>query len=108
MLACPESVNAQYELVSITVLMHTLPVDASNNVDVVIEHYQDQALVVGDLVTTYALDTTPTALTADEIFRGSVVLEGGDFINAEFDVTTPSTAGQGCAFIVEYRVLRHS
>ena len=108
LLAVPNGVNARYELVSISVLMHTLPADAGNNVDVVIEHYDATVLQTPDLVTTYALDTTPTALTVDELFRGSVILEAGDAINAEFDVSTPTTAGQGCSFIVEYRVQQHS
>lgn len=108
LLACPDNVNLQLELLSVSFRANTLPGDSSD-VDVDIEFIDDSdSDSVTDLETDYDLKTA-TVLINNEVWRGSQILDPGDVINAEFttdgDLTTPS---QGAAFIVEYRVLTRS
>ena len=109
LLAVPAGANFQLELLAVSYRANQLPVDASNNINCDLEWFDDSASdAETDLITAYTLDDNRTALIMNNMWRGSQILEAGDSVNIEFDVTTPDTAGQGCAFIVEYRVLRHS
>lgn len=109
LLACPDGANWQLEFKAVGVAAsNTAPADASA-VTVDIEWVDDSASdAVADLYTTYSLKGI-TVLVYNEIWRGSQVLDPGDTVNAEFTtdggITTPS---KGLAFIVEYRILRHS
>ena len=107
LLAVPLGVNAQYDLVSISWRAHVLPVDGSNDVHVDIEYIAPGVAAV-NLVVAYDLEDDTTVLVVNEVFRGSQIMDVGDVINVEYDVTTPDTASSGAAWIVEYRVLRHS
>lgn len=109
LLAVPDGANFQLEVLAVSYRANQLPVDASNNINVDIEWFDDSASDAStDLRATYTLDDDRTALIMNFLWRGSQILDPGDVLNAEFDVTTPDTAGQGCAFIIEYRVQRHS
>ena len=121
LLVCPDNVNLQLELLSVTYRANVLPVDAGANLNVDIEFVDDSASdAITDLrgsgasgkdaeyATTYAMDDDSTVLVGNEVWRGSQILDPGDSINAEFDVTTPTTNSQGACLVVEYRVLRRS
>lgn len=108
LLAVPDGMNMQMELLSVGFRCNTLPVDASNVATLDIEFIDDSdSDSVTDLSTSYDL-LTATVLVYNQVWRGSQILDAGDAINAEFTVTTPDTASEGAALIVEYRVLRHS
>lgn len=108
LLACPDNVNMQIELLSVSFRCNTLPIDGSNDVDVDIEFIDDSnSDTVTDLIADYDL-TAGTVLVSNPVWRGSQILDAGDAINAEFTVTTPDTASEGAALVVEYRVLRRS
>ncbi len=110
LLICPDNAGFQLELVSITYRADTLPIDASNNVNVDIEFIDDSdSDTATNVVAAFELDGSGlTAVVGNELWRGSQILDAGDVINAEFDVSTPDTASEGAAFVVEYRVLRRS
>jgi len=109
LLACPDNANFQLELLSVSFRANTLPVDGSNDVHVDIEFIDDSdSDSVTDLEENYDLEDDTTVLILNEVYRGSQVLDPGDVINAEFTVTTPDTASEGAAFIVEYRILKRS
>ena len=108
LLAVPDGVNFQIELLSVGFRCNTLPVDAGVAVEFDLEWVDDSAAdVVANLRIDYNMQTA-TVLVYNEVWRGSQILDPGDAVNAEFDVATPTTASEGAALIVEYRVLRHS
>ena len=110
LLACPDNVNMQIELISVSFRANTLPVDGSNDVAFALEFIDgSDSDSVNNLVSAYnMLAANATVLVSNEVFRGSQIMDAGDVINVDFDVTTPDTASEGAALIVEYRVLRHS
>lgn len=109
LLICPDGANFRLELLGVTYSAVVLPIDGSNNVNLDIEYVDDSdSDTVVDLVATFTLDDNRTARVANEVYRGSQILEPGDTISAEFDVTDPDTAAQGAVLQVEYRVLRRS
>jgi hypothetical protein len=100
----------QMEVLSVGYRANTLPVDAGDPVTVDIEWIDDSASdVVANLAAAYdMLAAGSTVLVYNEVWRGNQILDAGDVVNAEFTVATPTTASEGAALIVEYRVLRHS
>ena len=109
LLICPDDANFQLELIGVTYSAVVLPADSSNNVNIDLEFVDDSdSDTVTNLVTAYTLDDNRTARVANQVFRGSQILEAGDTINAEFDVTTPDTASEGAVLQIEYRILRRS
>ncbi len=109
LLACPLGVNYEIEMLSVNFRANTLPVDASNNVNIDIESIDDSdSDTVANIVAAVALDDGRTALVNNELWRGSHILNAGDVVNAEFDVSTPDTASEGAGFVVEYRINRRS
>lgn len=108
LLACPDNVGMKLELLAVGVVAETIPVDSSHAATVDIEWCDDSAAdAVADLKTGFDL-LTITAKVYNEVYRGSQILDPGDAVNAEFTVTTPDTASEGAALIVEYRVLGRS
>ncbi|KKM96713.1 hypothetical protein LCGC14_1175330 [marine sediment metagenome] len=106
--AVPDGANFQIELLSIGVISNVLLADGSNVGTVDIEWTDDSnSDTVANLVAAFDL-LTATNLIYNQVWRGSQILDPGDRVNAEFTLTTPDTAGEGYAFILEYRVLRHS
>ena len=106
--AVPDNANIQIELLSVGVTHNVLIVDGGNVFTLDLEWVDDSnSDTVANLVAAFDMLTT-TNLVYNEIFRGSQILDAGDKVNAEFTSSTPTTAGEGYAFIVEYRVLRHS
>ena len=109
LLGVPDNAGFQVELKSVSFTAVTLPVDAANNINCDIEWVDDSAAdAVADLAAAFAMDDDATARVITEVWRGSQLLDPGDTVNAEFDVTTPTTASEGAAFIVEYRILKRS
>lgn len=109
LLSVPDNANYQLELLSVNYTAVVLPVDAGVNVELDLEWVDDSASdAVANLVADYNLQTGRTARVNNEVWRGSQILEAGDTVNAEFDVATPTTASEGAALIVEYRILRRS
>lgn len=111
LLAVPDNANFQVELLSVGFFCVTLPVDGSNTVTADLEWVDDSDTdAVADLKAGYNfLAAGPnTARVNNEIWRGSQILDPGDTANMEMHVTTPDTASEGAAFVVEYRVLKHS
>ena len=109
LLSVPDGANFQIELLSVNYTAVVLPVDAGVAVEFDLEWVDDSAAdAVANLTADYNLQTGPTARVNNEVWRGSQILDPGDTVNAEFDVATPTTASEGAAFIVEYRILRHS
>ncbi len=108
LLACPDGVNMKLELLSVSFRANTLPADGGD-VDIDLEFIDDSdSSSVTDLVTDYDAKTA-IVLIVNEVFRGSQVLDPGDVINAEFTTDGGlTTASEGAALIVEFRVLRHS
>lgn len=108
LLACPSLANMQMELLSVGYRANTNVVDAGTTT-VDIEFIDDSnSDAVADILAGYDL-TGATVLVYNQIWRGSQILDAGDVINAEFTTDgSLSTPTQGAAFIVEYRVLRHS
>lgn len=105
LLACPDNEGVKLALRSIGVVFHVVPVDGTNNVMADIEFVDDSD---GDAVTNLKAAFDFEGLTArvyNEIWRGRQIMEAGDTINVEADITTPDTAGAGAAFIVGYEVL---
>jgi hypothetical protein len=112
LLACPDDVNMQVELLSVGFRCNTLPVDAGDPVTFDLEFIDDSDT---DTVTTLRsaynmLAANATVLIYNPVWRGSQILDAGDVVNAEFagNTSTPTTASEGAALIVEYRVLRRS
>ena len=109
LLSVPDGANFQIELLSVNYTAVVLPVDAGVAVEFDLEWVDDSAAdAVANLTADYNLQTGPTARVNNEVWRGSQILDPGDTVNAEFDVATPTTASEGAALIVEYRILRHS
>lgn len=109
LLGCPDEAGFQLELLYIGFRANTLPVDGSNDVHVDIEHIDDSdGDSVSNLVAAYDLEDDTTVLIMNTVFSGSQILDPGDVINAEFDVTTPDTASEGAAFVVAFQVTEHS
>ncbi|KKN83854.1 hypothetical protein LCGC14_0295070 [marine sediment metagenome] len=109
LLACPDDVNMQIELLSVGYRANTLPVDAGDNIQGDLQFIDDTDDSVTTLVSNYTFDDNRTALIVNSVWRGSQILDAGDVINFKIDdVSTPDTASEGAAFIVEYRVLRRS
>lgn len=110
LLAVPDGVNFQLELLSVNFTAVTLPVDGVDAVTFDLEWVDDSAAdVVANLVAAYnMLAANATARVNNQVWRGSQILDAGDTVNAEFAVTTPTTASEGAALIVEYRILRRS
>jgi hypothetical protein len=109
LLVVPDGANFQLEVLGVSYRANQLPVDGDNNVNFDLEWFDDSAVDGGtNLITAYTMDDNRTALIMNNVWRGSQILDPGDVLNATFDVTDPDTAGQGCALIIEYRVLRHS
>ena len=109
LLVCPLGVNFQLELLGVSYPAVILPADGTNNVNIDLEFVDDSdSDAVTALVSAFTLDDNRTARVANEVFRGHQILDPGDTIAAQFDVTTPDTAAQGAVLQVEYRVLRRS
>lgn len=111
LLSVPDGANFQIELLSLNFTAVTLPVDAANAVAADFEWVDDSdSDTVANLVAAYDfLAAGPnTARVNNQIWRGSQILDPGDTVNVEFDVTTPTTASEGAGIVVEYRVLKHS
>lgn len=110
LLACPDGVNMQMELLSVGFRANTLPTDGSAAVTFDVEFIDDSnSDAVANLVAAYnMLAANATVLVYNEAWRGSQILDPGDVVNAEFTVSTPDIASEGAALIVEYRVVRHS
>jgi len=108
LLACPDNAGMKLELLAVGVVAETIPVDAGDPATVDIEWCDDSnSDAVADLEASFNL-LTITAKVYNEIWRGSQILDPGDAVNAEFTVTTPDTAAEGIAFVVEFRVLQRS
>jgi hypothetical protein len=110
LLVVPDGANFQLEVLGVSYRANQLPIDGSNNVNFDLEWFDDSAADADtDLITAFEMDGSGLeALVMNPVWRGSQILDPGDVLNAEFDVTDPDTAGQGCALIIEYRVLRRS
>ncbi len=107
--AVPDGANFQIELLSVSYVANTLPVDAAANINFDLEYVDDSdSDAVANILATFTLDDSRTAVIVNPVWRGSQIMEAGDVVNLEFDVATPTTAAQGAAVILEYRVLRHS
>jgi len=105
LLACPDNEGVRLALRSVGVVFHVVPVDGSNNVMADLEVVDDSD---GDAVTNLVAAFDFEGLTArvyNEVWRGKHILDPGDTVNVEADITTPDTAGAGAAFIVGYEVL---
>lgn len=108
LLVCPDGEGLQLEVLSVTYRCNTLTVDAGDAATVSIEWVDDSAAdAVADLKADFNL-LTATVLVGNEVWRGSQILDPGDALNAEFTVATPTTASEGAALVVEYRVRRRS
>lgn len=109
LLACPDNAGFEIEMLSVNFRANTLPADSSNNVNIDIESIDDSdSDTVANIAAAVTLDDNRTALVNNELWRGSHILDPGDVVNAEFDVTTPDTASEGAAFIIEYRINKKS
>ncbi len=111
LLSVPDGANFQLELLSVGFRANTLPIDAGDPVTFDLEWIDDSESAVANLITAYnMLAANASALVYNSVWRGSQVLDAGDAVNAEFQglVSTPTTASEGAALIVEYRVLRRS
>lgn len=110
LLTCPDNANMQLELLSVGFVADTLPIDSTDlHVDVEFIDDSDGSDTATDLVENYDVEVAnATAAIYNEMWRGSQIMDAGDVINAEVTSTSPSTASEGAAFIVEFRVLRHS
>ena len=109
LLGCPDNAGFQLELLSVSFRANTLPVDGTNDVHMDLEFIDDSdSDGVTTLVTAYDLEDDTTVLIMNEVYRGSQIMDPGDVINVEFDVTDPDTASEGAAFVVEFQVLEHS
>ncbi len=110
LLACPDGVNMQLELLSVGFRANTLPVDSGDAVTFDLEFIDDSnSDTVSNLATAYdMLVANATALVYNQVWRGSKILDPGDVVNAEFSVATPGTPSEGAALIVEFRVVEHS
>jgi hypothetical protein len=106
LLACPDNAGYRLELLGVGVSFHTLPVDAGDPATVDIEWVDDSnSDTAADLIAGFDFLSGLTARVNNQIWRGSQILDPGDTVNAELTVDTPTTAGAGAAFIVEFRIL---
>lgn len=111
LLGVPDGANFQLELVSVGVIAVTIPTDTTNAVTITINWCDDSAADVVDALNAAATDFNMLTITAkiyNEICRGSWILDPGDSVNGVVTATTPDADAAGVAFIVEYRVLKHS
>lgn len=110
LLVVPDGSNSRYELLSVGFVAETLPID-TDPVTFDLEYIDDSnASDVATLRAAYDMETA-TVRVYNTVWRGSQIMEAGDVINAEFDTgltSTPDTAADGAALIVEYRVLQRS
>lgn len=111
MLGVPDGANFQLELLSIGVIAVTIPTDTSNPITLTINWCDDSAAdavaALNAAATSFNM-LTITALVYNQICRGSWILDPGDSVNGVVTATTPDADAAGVAFIVEYRVLKHS
>lgn len=110
LLGCPDVANVQLELLSIHYRANVLMIDTTDcHVDIEFIDDSDSSDAVTKLVTDFDMEVANCeAFVMNLVWSGSKILDPGDVINAEFDVTSPSTISKGAGFLVEYRVLRHS
>lgn len=111
LLACPDGANMQIELLSIGFRANTLPIDSSGTATILVEiEFIDDSdnSNITTLIAAYDVEAA-TVLVYNTVWRGSQILDAGDVINAEISSDgAHDTASEGAAFVVEYRVLRHS
>lgn len=108
LLVVPEGSDTQYALLSVGFRTNTLPADGGA-VTCDVEFIDDSD---GDSITVITDDfdlEAATVLVNNEVFRGHQLMDSGDAINVVFTTDgTLDTAAEGAAFVVEYRVVRHS
>lgn len=108
LLSVPDNANFQVELLGISLRQHIVVVDAGTTT-LDIEWIDDSdSDAVANLLAAFEYTGT-TALVSGEVWRGSQILDPGDAVNAE--ITSDgglTTAGEGPAFTVEFRIKRHS
>lgn len=109
LLAVPTGSNFQIEMLSIGYRTNVLPIDGTAiTLEVEVIDHSDGDSVDETFVAAYTL-TGVTVLVNNVIWAGSKILDPGDVVNAEFATDGGiSTASEGAALVVEYRVLRHS
>ena len=106
LLGVPDLGNIQYEVRYVGYSAVTLPVDAGVAVEFDLEWVDDSAAdAVANLKADYDLQTGPTVRVMNTVWEGSQILDPGDTLNAEMDVATPTTASEGAALVVVYKVL---
>lgn len=107
----PRGANLQVELLSVTYVAETLPVDGANlQFDLEVTDDSNSQAVTA-LASAFTMDDNRTAQIGNQVWRGSRIMEAGDTLNLQYDTDqggTITTAGQGVSVVVEYRVLRHS
>lgn len=113
--AAPSSPNVRIEVVSISVIANILVVDAADPITVNLVYHDASADADTTLLTggAGALGDLKAAggLSANEaltLWTGAQSLDPGDSIRAPLTITTPTTAGEGYAFIVGYRVKEYN
>ncbi len=110
LLICPDAQGMQIELLSVSFRANVLPIDAADAVAFDLEFIDDSA---ADAVTVLQaaydmLVANNTVLVGNEVWTGHQIMDPGDVINVEFDVTTPTTASEGACLVAMYRVLKRS
>lgn len=104
LLCCPDNAGYQMELLAVTWFAHTLPADAGGVVGD-LEWVDDSASdAVANLKAAFDF-TAGTARVANEVWRGSQILDPGDTVN--FEMATDgslSTPAVGAALVVEFRL----
>lgn len=109
--AIPRGVNFQIELLSVSYVAETLPVDGANlQFDLEVTDDSDSQAVTA-LVSAFTMDDNRTAQIGNLVWRGSRIMEAGDTLNLQYDTDqggTITTAGEGVSIVIEYRVHRHS
>ena len=113
LLSVPDGANFRLEMLSVGFRANTLPADAGNVVTFDLEWIDDSdSSAVAALEAAYnMLAANATVLVYNQVWRDSQILDSGDAVNVSFAgglVSTPDTASEGAALIVEYRVLQRS
>mgnify|MGYP001565540638 CR=1 FL=1 len=109
---CPSLPGCRVEVLSISWTAVTLPVDAADPVTVTLNFHDasadtDTALLtgaagaLGDLLSAAGISVANEFVT---VWHGVQSMDPGDTIRFDLTVVTPTTAGEGGAFLVAFRI----
>jgi hypothetical protein len=106
LLCVPDNAGYQIEVLGVSAFCVVVPIDAGDAATGDLEWVDDsESDAVANLAAAFNF-LGMTARVTNQIWRGSQILDPGDTLNMELTVVTPTTASEGMAIQVEYKILQ--